>query len=97
MRQQQQLFEQRFDLSHRPVVMMSGGRKASARGRAGQARAVRELDSLARITSDEIRTRGLLPLGFTPLPHVKHATGAQDFQTSKSMKCKPGGPRPPAL
>jgi cytochrome c peroxidase len=28
---------------------------------------------------DEIRQKGLLPSGFLPLPHVKHATGGQVF------------------
>jgi cytochrome c peroxidase len=28
---------------------------------------------------DEIRQKGLLPAGFLPLPHVKHATGGQVF------------------
>lgn len=45
----------------------------------GSTHAGRELDRLAQITSDEIHTRGLLPLGFMPLPHVKQATGAQVF------------------
>jgi cytochrome c peroxidase len=34
---------------------------------------------LARITPEEIRSRGLLPAGFLPLPHVKQATGGQVF------------------
>ncbi|MBV8458093.1 MAG: hypothetical protein JO122_15920 [Acetobacteraceae bacterium] len=36
-------------------------------------------DSLAQMTRDEIRGRGLLPPGFMPLPHVKQATGGQVF------------------
>ena len=35
--------------------------------------------SLAEMSPQEIRERGLLPLGFLPLPHVKQATGGQVF------------------
>src|SRR5436190_17895051 len=31
------------------------------------------------MSPDEIRQKGLLPPGFLPLPHVKHATGGQVF------------------
>jgi cytochrome c peroxidase len=34
-------------------------------------------DMLASMSPDEIRQRGLLPAGFTPLPHIKQATGGQ--------------------
>jgi hypothetical protein len=40
-------------------------------------------DSLADMTPDEIRQRGLLPAGFMPLPHVKQATGGQVSPTGK--------------
>ena len=81
MRQQQQLFEQRFDLSDRPTpgVMMSGGLKPVQAGVRVKLPQGVNWDSLAQMTPDEIRNRGLLPLGFMPLPHVKQATGGQVF------------------
>jgi D-serine deaminase-like pyridoxal phosphate-dependent protein len=36
-------------------------------------------ESLASMTPEEIRAKGLLPAGFLPLPHVKQATGGQVF------------------
>ena len=81
MRQQQQLFEQRFDLSDRPVpgVMMSGGLKPVQGGVRVKLPQGVSWDSLAQMTPDEIRDRGVLPLGFVPLPHVKQTTGGQVF------------------
>jgi cytochrome c peroxidase len=81
MRQQQQVFEQRYDLSDRPIpgMMMSGGRKPIQGGVRVKLPEGVTWDSLAQMTPDEIRDRGLLPLGFMPLPHVKQATGGQVF------------------
>ena len=81
MRQQQQLFEQRFDLSDRPVpgVMMSGGLKPVQGGVRVKLPQGVSWDSLAQMTPEEISDRGLLPPGFMPLPHVKQATGGQVF------------------
>jgi cytochrome c peroxidase len=81
MRQQQQVFEQRLDLSDRPIPgeMMSGGRKpvqGDVRVKLSQGVS---WDSLAQMTPEQIRDRGLLPAGFMPLPHVKQATGGQVF------------------
>jgi cytochrome c peroxidase len=36
-------------------------------------------ESLAAMSFEEIRQKGLLPAGFMPLPHVKQATGGQVF------------------
>jgi cytochrome c peroxidase len=36
-------------------------------------------ESLGNLTQDETRSKGLLPAGFLPLPHVKQATGGQVF------------------
>jgi cytochrome c peroxidase len=81
MRQQQQLFEQRFDLSDRPVpgVRMSGGLKPVQGGVRVKLPQGVSWDSLAQMTPEEISDRGLLPPGFMPLPHVKQATGGQVF------------------
>jgi cytochrome c peroxidase len=36
-------------------------------------------DSLSASTPEQIKQRGAFPQGFLPLPHVKQATGGQDF------------------
>ena len=36
-------------------------------------------DQLAALSSDDIRTRGLFPKGFLPLPHPKHEAGGMVF------------------
>lgn len=79
MQRQQSLMQERYDLSDRalPGAMMSGGRKpvqGTIRVRLPQGVS---WDSLASMTPDEIRKKGLLPAGFMPLPHVKQATGGQ--------------------
>src|ERR1044072_583612 len=81
MRRQQNLLNERYDLANRamPGVMMSGGRKAVQGGVRVKLRAGTTWDSLAQMTPDEIKTKGLLPAGFMPLPHVKQSTGGQVF------------------
>ncbi|HEY1895936.1 MAG TPA: hypothetical protein VGG62_06675 [Terracidiphilus sp.] len=81
MRQQQQVFEQRYDLSDSPIpgMMMSGGRKPVQGGVRVKLPEGVTWGSLAQMTPDQIRDRGLLPAGFMPLPHVKQATGGQVF------------------
>ncbi|MBL1257668.1 cytochrome B6 [Methylocystis sp. Sn-Cys] len=79
MQRQQSLMQERYDLSDRaqPGAMMSGGRKpvqGAVRVRLPQGVS---WDSLASMTPDDIRKKGLLPAGFMPLPHVKQATGGQ--------------------
>src|SRR5215210_5605814 len=81
MQRQQRLLEQRYDPGDRPVPgqMMSGGRKPVQGGVRVKLPQGATWDSLAMMTADEIKQRGLLPEGFKPLPHVKHATGGQVF------------------
>jgi cytochrome c peroxidase len=81
MQRQEQVFEQRYDLSDHPIpgVMMSGGRKPVQGGVRVKLPAGVTWDSLAQMSPDEIRQKGLLPAGFLPLPHVKQATGGQVF------------------
>jgi cytochrome c peroxidase len=59
--------------------MMSGGRKPVQGGVRVKLPPGVTWDSLAQMSPDEIRARGLLPKGFLPLPHVKQATGGQVF------------------
>src|SRR3954468_1252621 len=81
MQRQADLLNKRYDLSDRPVrqVMMSGGRKPIQGGVRVKLPPGVTWDSLAAMSPDEIRQRGLLPTGFMPLPHVKQATGGQVF------------------
>jgi cytochrome c peroxidase len=81
MQRQEQLLNQRYDLSDQPVsgVMMSGGRRAVQGGVRVKLSQGVTWTSLAEMSPQEIRERGLLPLGFLPLPHVKQATGGQVF------------------
>ncbi len=81
MRRQADLLEQRYDLADRPMrgVMMSGGRKPVQDGVRVRLPPDTAWDTLAAMSPDEIRARGLLPAGFMPLPHVKQATGGQVF------------------
>jgi cytochrome c peroxidase len=81
MQRQRQLFEERYDLSDRPMqgVMMSGGRKPVQDGVRVRLRANTSWDDLAGMTPGEVRAQGLLPAGFMPLPHVKQPSGGQVF------------------
>src|SRR3954447_4352479 len=81
MQRQGNLLNERYDLSNRPVpgLMMSGGRKAVQGGVRVKLPQGASWESLAEMSADEIRQRGLLPQGFMPLPHVKQATGGQVF------------------
>lgn len=88
MERQRALMEQRYDLANRPVagVMMSGGRKAVQQGVRVKLPQGVTWDSLAAKEPNEIRDKDLLPKGFTPLPHVKQATGGQVFPDDQIRK-----------
>jgi cytochrome c peroxidase len=81
MQRQRALLEQRYDLADRPMpgVMMSGGRKPVQDGVRVRLPADTTWEELAAMSPGEIRSQGLLPEGFKPLPHVKQATGGQVF------------------
>jgi len=85
MRLQRVLLEERLDLSDRASgnTMMSGKRKRVQDGVRVKLRQGATWESLANLTPDEIRDRGLLPAGFLPLPHVKQATGGQVFPNNQ--------------
>src|SRR5438067_1590593 len=74
MQDQQTMLNQRYDLSNNPIpgVMMSGGRKPVQGGVRDKVPAGVSWDMLASTSPDEIRQRGLLPLGSMPLTHVEH-------------------------
>jgi cytochrome c peroxidase len=81
MQRQRKLLEERYDLADRPItgVQMSGGRKNVQGGVRVKLRSGATWESLAGLTPEQIKSRNLLPAGFMPLPHVKHATGGQVF------------------
>ena len=81
MERQEALLAERYDLSDHPIpgVMMSGGRKSVQSGVRVKLPAGQTWDSLAEMSVEDTRSRGLLPKGFLPQPHVKQATGGQVF------------------
>ena len=90
MQRQQEVLSQRYDLSDHPIpgVMMSGGRKAVQGGVRVKLPAGATWDSLAQMSPNEIKQKGLLPAGFMPLPHVKQATGGQVFPNNEIDEIK---------
>src|SRR5687768_18594757 len=80
-RRQQNLMNERYDLADRPMqgVKMSGGRKGVQEGVRVKLRSGATWDSLANMSPEDIKAKGLFPAGFLPLPHVKHLTGGQVF------------------
>jgi cytochrome c peroxidase len=83
MQRQLGLLNERYDLANRPIpgVMMSGGKRPVQGGVRVKLAGGATWDGLGKLSADEILRRNLLPDGFKPLPHVKHATGGQVFPT----------------
>jgi cytochrome c peroxidase len=81
MDRQRILLEERYDLADRaiPGIMMSGGLKQVQGGVRVKLLSAQTWKDLAAKSPEEIRTNDLMPAGFMPLPHVKHATGGQVF------------------
>ena len=80
MARQKALMNQRYDMSDNASnVMMSGGRKAVQKGVRVRLHGGVNWQDLARMAPDVIKDRDLFPMGFRPLPHVKHPTGGQVF------------------
>lgn len=80
MRRQQDLLQQRYDLSNRPMksVHMFRG-KAIQDGVRVSLRSPLSWTSLNNLTTKQIRESDLLPQGFLPLPHPKQAEGGMLF------------------
>ncbi len=77
---QQKLLDSRYDLSDRPTKQtMAGGRKAVQEGVRVKLPSGLSWSQLARMTPEEIKQQNLFPMGFRPLPHVKHPVGGQVF------------------
>lgn len=77
---QRELLEERYDLSDRPSsVQMSGNRKFVQEAIRVRLPPGMTWDKLALMSPADIRKQNALPLGFRPLPHVKHETGGMVF------------------
>src|SRR5215470_17044855 len=80
MARQKKLLEERYDLTARPdpKLTMTRGKPIQVGPTARLADGVK-WDSLAAMTPQEIREKGLFPKGFLPLPHPKHEAGGMLF------------------
>ncbi|QDE85003.1 cytochrome B6 [Myxococcus xanthus] len=76
----QQLLEHRYDLGNRPArgVTMSRGKAVQEGVRVKLPQGV-TWESLAAMSPEAIRDRGLFPTGFMPLPHPNHPEGGMVF------------------
>src|SRR6202140_2635305 len=79
-KRQMDLLNERYDLSDRPDpnAKMSRGKPVQAGVRV-KLRAGVSWDQLTTMTPDEIRSKGLFPSGFLPLPHPKNEEGGMVF------------------
>lgn len=80
LKQQKELLEKRYDLSDNPSdVKMSAKRKAVQQNVRVKLHGDMTWDKLNEMAPDQIKEKDLFPMGFRPLPHVKHVTGGQVF------------------
>src|ERR1700683_5213995 len=71
------LLNERYDLSNRPAAGVTMDRtKPVQEGVRVKLPAGNSWESLAAMTSEQIREHNLFPKGFYPLPHPKHTEGA---------------------
>jgi len=80
MKRQMELLAARYELGDRPAsgVTMSRG-KPIQEGVRVKPPSVVTWDTLAGMSADEIRDKGLFPAGFMPLPHPNHPEGGMVF------------------
>jgi cytochrome c peroxidase len=80
MQRQQNLLNERYDLSDRPAQGVTMGRgKAVQGGVRVKLPAGVTWQQLAATPPDQIRDKGLFPKGFLPLPHPNHPEGGMVF------------------
>ncbi len=81
MERQMQLLQERYDLSDRPArgVAMSRGKAVQGGVRARLPDGIKSWQELAAMAPEEIRHKGLWPIGFLPLPHPNHPEGGMLF------------------
>ncbi|WP_298623826.1 cytochrome B6 [uncultured Legionella sp.] len=77
---QHSLLEQRYDLSNTPskTATMSNGKPIQTGVRVKLPQGM-TWDALAKMTPDEIKSKGVFPSGFLPLPHPNHPEGGMLF------------------
>lgn len=92
MKRQQDLLEQRYDLSNRPAqgVTMSRG-KPIQEGTRVKLREGQTWEQLATMTPEQIREKDLWPAGFYPLPHPNHPEGGMLFPKTHIEEIKKQG------
>ncbi|MHB8303750.1 MAG: hypothetical protein ACYDC6_13060 [Acidobacteriaceae bacterium] len=80
MKRQMDLLEERYDLSDRPAsgVAMDRTKPVQEGVRVKLPRGVTWAE-LANMTPDQVREKGIFPMGFLPLPHVNHPEGGMVF------------------
>ena len=80
MLRQMNLLAERYDLSDRPAkgVVMDRAKPVQEGLRVKLTTGV-TWDELAKMTSDDIREKGIFPKGFLPLPHANHPEGGMVF------------------
>ncbi len=80
MKRHMALLAERYDLADRPApgVAMSRGKPVQAGVRVKLPPGM-SWEKLAQLSPDEIRSQGLWPAGFYPLPHPNHAEGGMLF------------------
>ncbi len=90
MERQMQLLAERYDLGDRPAqgVTMSRGRPVQGGIRAKLPEGVKSWQELAAMGPEEIRSQGLWPRGFFPLPHPNHPEGGMLFPKQHIDKIK---------
>jgi cytochrome c peroxidase len=77
---QKALLEKRYDLSDNASdVQMSGKRKPVQQGVRVKLPNGATWDRLNSMTPEQIKRQNMFPMGFRPLPHVKHMTGGMVF------------------
>jgi cytochrome c peroxidase len=76
-----EMLAERYDLGDHPAadVKMSGGTKAIQTGVRVKPPSGLTWDSLAKLTPEDVRDKGLWPKGFLPLPHPNHPEGGMLF------------------
>ncbi len=80
MQRQLDLLEERYDLSDNPIPGVTSGRGKAVQGgvRVKLSEGV-SWEDLATMTPEEVKTQGLWPKGFLPLPHPNHPDGGMVF------------------
>jgi cytochrome c peroxidase len=75
------LLDERYDLGDHPAkgVTMSRGKAVQEGVRAKLPQGASSWETLAEMTPEEIREKGLWPQGFLPLPHPNHPEGGMVF------------------